>query len=176
MVTGKDWDSVLGAIKEHGITGVLASGRMTDSALRRLSKLGHITHLDLGGSLQLTDKGLDHLAHMSRLRDLDLSGWKGQLTDRGLEVLAELKDLRKFHICWQQNVTDAGFASLGSCTLLERVNLMGTQAGDTAIRALTGKSKLRWLNTGRGVTDEGFALFTKFRRSRRGRAARFPTG
>src|SRR5262249_47740065 len=44
----------------------------------------------------------------------------------------------------------------------ERVDLLGTQTGDGAIRALTGKPGLRHLKTGRRVTDAGLALLHGF--------------
>jgi hypothetical protein len=158
LLSDRDWDVVFAVMREQGITGLRAGGHMTDAALARLSKVDHVTLLDLGGSLQLTDDGLAHLAHMPQLQELDLSGWKGQLTDRGLEVLRHLPDLRRFQICWQQHVSDAGMAHLAACSRLESVNLLGTRAGDGAIRALGGKPQLRKLNTGSAVTDAGIPL------------------
>jgi hypothetical protein len=158
VVSVNDWDAVFAVMKEHGITGLNAEGRMTDDALERLCRLEHITRLNLDGSVRLTDDGLVHLARLPHLQQLDLSGWKGQLTDRGLDVLRHLKQLRRFQICWQQNVSDAGMANLSFCEHLEIANLMGTPAGDQTIRALGGKRKLRHFNTGRGVTDRGIPL------------------
>jgi hypothetical protein len=162
LVSDKDWDAVFAVMKEHGITGLNAGGRMTDASLERLSKLDHVTRLDLGGSLQLTDDGLEHLARMPQLRELDVSGWKGQITDRGLEVLRHLPELRRFQMCWQQNVSDAGVGHLAFCDHLESVNLLGTPSGDGAIQALAGKPGLRQFKTGRNLTDAGLPLLHQF--------------
>jgi hypothetical protein len=128
---------------------------MTDAAMKRLAKLDHVTHLNLGGCLELTDAGLAHLARMPQLRELLIDGWKGQITDAGLKALSHLKQLRRFEICWQQHVSDQGLANLAACDQLEIVNLLGTPAGDGTIAALAGKPHLTQFTTGREVTDEG---------------------
>src|SRR5262249_20327666 len=51
---------------------------------------------------------------------------------------------------------------LESCNDLEDVNLMGTNTGDGAIRALRGMPKLRTFNTGRLVTDAGLLFLHDF--------------
>ena len=72
-------------MQERRITTLDANGLMTDAVLARIADLDHVTSLALGGSRQLTDDGLRHLARMPQLQRLDLTGVK--LTDRGLEVL-----------------------------------------------------------------------------------------
>jgi hypothetical protein len=136
---------------------------MTDAALERLSQLDFVTRLSIGGSKRVTDDGLQHLARMPQLQELDLSEYPGgQITDRGLEPLRHLTELRRFQMCWQSGVTDLGMANLAFCDLLEDVNLMGTPTGDGAIRALTGKRNLRRFKTGRMVTDDGIPLLHQF--------------
>ena len=162
ILSEQDWDTVIDLIKEHRITTFRAGGRMTDATLRRLADLDHLTSLDLGGSVQLSDDGLAHLARFPQLRDLDLSGWKGRITDRGLEVLRHLPALRRFKMCWQQNISDAGLANLAACEQLEEVNLMGTPAGDGVIAALAGNPRLTQLKTGRNVTDAGLPILHRY--------------
>jgi hypothetical protein len=162
-LTEKDWDSIIDVIREHGITGVNAGGRMTDAVLERLSHLGQVTCLHLGGSKRLTDDGLLHLARMPQLVELDLSEYPGgRLTDRGLAVLRNLPALRRFQMCWQRGITDAGVANLAFCEDLERVDLLGSPTGDGAINALRGKRHLRHFKTGRLVTDAGLPLLHDF--------------
>ncbi len=121
------------------MTALDANGLMTDAVLARIAGLDHVTSLALGGSRQLTDDGLRHLARMPQLQHLNLSGAK--LTDSGLEVLRHLPNLRTFDMTWQRGITDAGAANLGSCERLERVNLMGSPTGDGAIAALQHKPR-----------------------------------
>ena len=157
----KDWDTIFGVMKEHRIAR-LSAGAMSDAAMKRLPELDHVTHLNVGGSKILTDEGARQLARMPQLRDLELGGWTSPITDRGFEALRHLTELRRFQTCWTQGITDTGVANLAFCDHLERVDLLGTPAGDGAIQALAGKRHLRHFSTGRGVTDAGLALLHQF--------------
>jgi ankyrin repeat protein len=162
-MTDAEWDELIDTIREHRITTVHANGLMTDSVLARIAGLDHVTRLNLGGSRELTDEGLLHLARMPQLEHLDLSEYPGgKLTDRGLEVLRHLPNLRTFEMTWQVGVSDAGVANLKFCDRLERVNLMGSPTGDGAIQALQGKAALRYFSSGRLVTDGGLPLLHNF--------------
>lgn len=158
-----DWDELIGVMKERRIPALDAHGLMTDEALAQIAELDFVTSLNLGGSRELTDDGLLHLARMPQLEQLDLSEYPGgKLTDRGLEVLGHLPNLRKFEMTWQAGIKDHGIANLRRCELLEEVNLMGSPTGDGTIEALQGKAKLRRFSTGRLVTDAGLPLLHNF--------------
>lgn len=150
-----DWDEVLEWLEDDMLTGVHASGQMTDALLARLAAVEHLTTLDLESSQAVTDEGLRHLARLPNLRRLNLSGCRA-ITDRGLEVLRELWSLESIDLVWTA-CSDAGAAHLASCPNLTAVNLMGTPSGDGAIRALAGHRELRDLRTGNGVTADGIA-------------------
>lgn len=156
-LTNADWDRVFAIMKERRITGI-ASSAFTDTAMARLSRLDFVTSVNAGGSHMLTDAGVRHLARLPRLCALELGGWHSPITDRGLEVLASLPMLERFSMGWAQRITDAGVAHLRACERLEVVNLMGTPAGDGLLEAVRGKSRLRELKTGRGVTDASLPL------------------
>ena len=151
-----EWDELMAAARDHGITALAANGLMSDAVMERVASLTQVTRLSLGGSRQLGDDGLLHLAKMPQLRELELSEYPGgRITDRGLEVLARLPELRAFEMTWQRGISDRGAARLRHCEHLESVNLMGSPTGDGAIAALAGKPKLRRFSTGRQVTDAG---------------------
>jgi len=155
----KDWENVCGVIKELGLTAVNSASLIGDDDLAIISQLDQITALNLDGSKRITDKGLKYLARMSQLRELTLSG---QITDRGLESLQHLRELQVFRMYWQKGITDKGISNLRLCNKLEEVDLLGCNAGDGAIAALTGKRNLRRFKTGRNVTDEGLQLLHDF--------------
>lgn len=158
-----DWDELIGVLKERRIPALDANGLMTDAVLARIAELDHVTSLRLGGSRELTDDGLLHLARMPQLQHLDLSEYPGgKLTDRGLQVLRNLPNLRTFDMTWQAGISDAGIANLRFCDHLERVNLMGSPTGDGAIEALAGKPRLSHFSSGRLVTDAGLPLLHNF--------------
>jgi hypothetical protein len=159
----KDWKDVCCVIKELGLTTVNSGNLIGDDDLRLISQLDQITSLNLGGSKRITDKGLQCLARMPQLRELNLSEYPGgRITDRGLEVLQQLRKLRIFEMCWQNGVTDKGVSNLKLCDELVDVDLLGTHTGDGAIAALGGKPKLRRFKTGRNVTDNGLLLLHQF--------------
>jgi hypothetical protein len=155
----KDWEDVCAVIKELGLTSINSANLIGDDDLEIISQLDQITSLNLDGSKRLTDKGLQYLACMPQLRELNLGG---QITDRGLEALVHLRDLRVFQMCWQTNITDHGIEHLRVCDQLQEVNLLGCNTGDGAIAALAGKRQLRRFTTGRNVSDDGLALLHQF--------------
>jgi hypothetical protein len=158
-----EWDALIAAMKEQRVTSLDAGGLITDDVLRRIATLDHVTALNLGGSRQLTDAGLQHLARMPQLEMLGLSEYPGgRITDRGLDVLRHLPNLRRFEMTWQRGITDAGVANLRFCDKLEAVTLMGSPTGDGAIEALQGKPHLRHFATGAQVTDTGLQLLKHF--------------
>ncbi|MPY89079.1 MAG: hypothetical protein GEU99_14265, partial [Luteitalea sp.] len=78
-----DWETVFAVMKEHGLTGI-TSAAFTDGALAKLSRLDFVTRINMDGARSFTDDGLLHLARMTQLEELDLSGYHSPLTDRGL--------------------------------------------------------------------------------------------
>jgi ankyrin repeat protein len=164
ILTNKDWDEVVAAMKDRRIPR-LNSAIMTDEALKRVSELDFVTGLSLGGSREMSDDGMQYLARMPQLEYLNLSEYPGgKLTDKGLEVLRHLPNLRTLEMTWQKGITDKGAANLRFCEKLERVDLMGSPTGDGAIKALCQKNQLRDFSTGRLVTDAGLALLRGFPR------------
>ena len=163
QLRGDEWDALIDEMKERRATALDANGLLTDDVMARVAELDHVTSLNLGGSRQLSDEGLRHLARMPQLEHLNLSGYPGgRFTDRSLEVLRHLPNLRTFEMTWQRGLTDAGVANLRHCDRLETVNLMGSPTGDGAIEALQGKPKLRQFSTGKLVTDDGLRLLVNF--------------
>jgi hypothetical protein len=162
-MSAREWDQLIGAIQERGVTSIHANGLMTDAMLAHISAIPHVTSLHLGGSRELTDDGLLHLARMPQLERLNLSEYPGgKLTDRGLEVLRHLPNLRVFEMTWQKGITDAGVSNLRFCPNLENVDLMGSPTGDGAVAALQGMQRLKRFQSGRLLTDAGLALLPGF--------------
>jgi hypothetical protein len=155
IVASREWDEILRLLAERPSARLDAAGQMTDAVLAEVARIDGITSLDLGGSKELTDDGLRHLARLPRLTHLNVSGIS--ITDRGLEVLGELPALETISLSMTR-VTDEGMAWLASCHELARVDLSWTRTGDGAIRALAGKRKLRQFRSGNAVTDAGLAL------------------
>ena len=155
----KDWENLCAVVRELGLTAINSANLIGDDDLAIISQVDQITSLNLDGSKRLTDNGLQYLARMPQLRKLTLGG---QITDLGLEALAHLRELRVFKMYWQGNISDEGIANLRFCDHLEDVDLLGCNTGDGAIAALAGKPKLSRFKTGRNVTDDGLELLHQF--------------
>ena len=150
----KDWAEIFAIVEEYGISKLDAGG-ITDDAMKRLGELECVTHLNVSGSSGLTDEGAQYLKRMPQLLDLEIGGQHTTLTERAFGPLRYLNNLRQFKAGWTKGFTDAAAAHLAACDCLETVNVMGSAAGDGLIRALAGKVTLRFIETGRGVTDQG---------------------
>jgi ankyrin repeat protein len=175
-LSASEWDELIAVMRERRLTALDAKGLMTDDVIARVAALEPVTALTLGGSRELTDDGLLHLARMPQLEELNLNEYPGgRLTDRGLAVLPQLPKLRVFEMAWQSGITDVGVENLRACEQLERVDLMGTATGDGAIRALAGKPRLRQFQSGSLVTDASLSSLHEFPRFKRwhGGEARF---
>ena len=151
-----EWNRFIDEMRARGVTAFNAHGMMSDAVMSRLAEVTTLTRIHLGGSRELSDDGLLHLARMPQLQHLNLSEYPGgKLTDRGLGALRHLPNLRTFEMTWQSGISDAGVANLRHCDRLELVNLMGSPTGNGALEALQGKPYLRDLSTGRLTTEAG---------------------
>jgi hypothetical protein len=155
IATSRDWDAVIRLLAANPSARLHAQGRMTDAVLAAVSRIETVTALVLGGSRDLTDEGVRHLARLPGLKHLDISGTA--ITDRGLRVLQDLPALEMLSLAGTQ-VTDEGAAHLAHCHQLQEVTLSWTRTGDGALRALAGKRKLHHFMSGNGVTDAGIRL------------------
>jgi len=109
---------------------------VTDSQLKELAQLPHLTNLNLGYT-QVTDSGLKELAPLKNLTTLSLRGTK--VTGVGFRSLTKLKNFSTLDLR-ATPVNDAGLREIGglkSLTSLDLVAIMGSiEAVDDLARAL----------------------------------------
>ena len=155
LAGSREWEEILDLLGQYPTAGLSGEGQMTDDLLEDLSHRAQtLTGLGLSGCRQISDAGVRHLARMTSLQHLDLTGTS--ISDAGLQVLRDLPALRTLSLAWNL-VTEAGVGVLAHCDELEHVNLgASTQVGDAALRALAGKRKLRHLAI--ALTDAGLPL------------------
>ncbi len=154
--TRRDWEEIFATIEENGISKVRAGG-ITDDSIKGLARLQCVTHLDVSGSKGLTDDGAQNLAQMAQLIELEIGGRHTMLTDRAFAPLRHFPLLQSLKACWTRGFDDTAAAHLARCEQLVTVSALGSAAGDSLIRALVGKTELRFLETGSGVTDAGLS-------------------
>jgi hypothetical protein len=156
-MSARDWDVLIGVMKERHLTGLEANNLMDDAAMAKLASLPHLTVLKLHGSDRLTDEGTQHLASFPALEELEIGGWNSRITDAGLTAMRSLERLRAFRSWWSRRITDEGLRHLSACRALEDVNLGFTPTGDGLLEALAGMPGVHHVFTGTTVTDAGLA-------------------
>ena len=167
-MSSRDWDTLIGIIRDRGLPGLEAGNMMDDAALARLADVPDLRILKIHGSDRLTDHGLRHLQRFRNLEHIELGGWKSPMTDAGFDALRGLPRLRAVHSWWSRNLTDAGVrATLAACPSIEDVNFGGTSLGDGLIEAMEGKPAVWRIFCGGGVTDAGLARLANIPRFRR---------
>ncbi|ORZ24500.1 hypothetical protein BCR42DRAFT_403073 [Absidia repens] len=108
--------------REHDLDDILI--RFKDCPLR---------YLDLTGFLQVTDVGAQHIAKMTQLQYLSLSGTK--VTDEGVAQLKGLQELEKLYLD-KTNVTDAGLSQIKGLRLLNTLSLGRTKISNEGLQAM----------------------------------------
>jgi len=91
-----------------------------------------------------TDRGLEHLAGLRKLKTLDLSA-NHRLTDEGLRHLAGLKHLIKLDLSGNYQLTDECSRWLGQLTSLRKLDLTSTNLTEASLPELAKLKNLEWL-------------------------------
>src|SRR5262245_15377690 len=101
-----------------------------------------------------TDETLCILPRVPGLKRLSLQGAK--ITDKGLETLASLTNLEELDLRSCQKITDKGMSSVSRLTNLKAIQLYDTQIGDRGLDRLSVLKSLESLNIhSTKVTDAG---------------------
>lgn len=144
--------------------GIAAWVRSEGGAVTR-NEGGNIVGVDLT-STWVRDADLAKLGGLAHLQLLNLSRTK--ITDIGLEHLASLENVRDLNLEYAEAVTEDGVAHLKTWRHLERLNLRGTQVGSRVFEHLAALTTLRSLDISFSrVEDAGFehlASLTELRR------------
>ena len=106
---------------------------------------------------QRTDAGLEAVARMESLPELDLSGQKG-ISDAGLKQLGGISTLVVLKLSMadfgppgagtsgKSRITDEGIAHLASLKNMKRLDISGIDITDDGLAKLQGLTSLEWLS------------------------------
>jgi len=115
----------------------------TDAGLQHVAKLTNLTTLDLTGCFfGITDAELQHVAKLTNLTTLSLSSHR--ITDAGLQYVAKLTNLTTLSLS-SHSITDAGLQHVAKLTNLATLSLSShsiTNAGLRHVTKLTSLNKL----------------------------------
>lgn len=134
----------------------LAGTLIGDEDLQHLDLFPNLKKLRISKLAQVTGGGLEQVAKLKHLVDLDLSE-NSSLFDADLAPLAAMTSLEKLNL-WRVAMTDAGAENLAMLTNLTSLNLDNTQLTDVGLEHLTKMNKLTFLHLGStAITDAGLS-------------------
>jgi hypothetical protein len=139
---------------------------VTDDGLVVLEDLPDLKELYLGGihsgsqgSIRVGDRGVAHVARLTKLETLSLAGTS--VTDGGLKALEGLASLKSLDL-EETPITNAGLKSLRGLTNLSSLDLEKTPITDAGLKILEGLPQLQAVDLrGTSVTEEGVRRFKK---------------
>ena len=134
----------------------LAGTLVGDDCTERLKQFPKLRKVRLSQASSLSAVGLEHLAGITTLEDLDLSE-NSQIFDEGLTHLSGLTALKRLNL-WRVQIGDTGVEKLKGLTALEWLNLDNTMLSDAGLPFLKDMTELTFLHLGStSVTDEGLS-------------------
>src|SRR5262249_43504569 len=122
----------------------LQGAKITDKGLETLASLTNLEELDLRSCQKITDKGMSSVSRLTNLKAIQL--YDTQIGDRGLDRLSVLKSLESLNI-HSTKVTDAGLEGLKAFPKLSQLELGGKKSGltDDGLAWLAGLTRIDWL-------------------------------
>ena len=131
----RDYDRIDAPVSEIFLN---FSHRLRDSDLRFLKPLDAVQDAYFAYTLA-SDEGLEHIARLSELRVLNLSGT--EVTDSGMRTLQRCSKLQKLYLAGTA-ISDEGLKSLSGLKTLSVLDLSETQITDSGLRSLFGLESL----------------------------------
>jgi len=129
----------------HIVAIDLTSAWISDSDLARLGRLRNLRSLNLAHT-RITDVGLEHLANLEGVTDLNLY-YAEYITEDGIAHLRRWKDLDRLNLRGTK-VTSKVFEHLGRLTALKSLDIAYTQIDDEGFEELSALPKLEELAIG----------------------------
>ncbi|MBM3740655.1 MAG: hypothetical protein FJW39_33315 [Acidobacteria bacterium] len=128
------------------ITGVdLRSSWVTDTDLRKLVRMPHLTHLDLSLTF-ITDQGMQELRTLPGIVDLSLH-FAEYVTDEGLAAIKGWRKLKRLNVHGTK-ISDSTLDHISGITTLESLNIGSAMVTDTGVERLSALPRLRELTIG----------------------------
>jgi Leucine-rich repeat (LRR) protein len=170
--------------KLSSLQGIYLNGAsISDEGLKTLAAHKGLIYLALANAWKITDRGVQHIAGLTRLQQLWLTETRvtddgiapvsglvelsaltvssPRFTGAGLKHLTKLGQLR-YLACSDCPVTDAGLESIAALDRLEWLKLVRTKVTDRSVAALKKLTRLRELDlTGSYVSDAGLIALKK---------------
>jgi tetratricopeptide (TPR) repeat protein len=136
--------------------------KLTDQSLEALRDLTALSTLNLGGSFQITYKGLRLLKNLTALTSLDFN-CNIRINDQSLEAIKDLATLSSLNLsssCDGRNeITDKGLESIKNFTALSLLDLSLCRITDQGLESIKNLTTLTSLNLPYcRITDKGLEV------------------
>lgn len=118
-----------------------AGQKITDQDLADLPLLKRLEKLSISGN-PITDVGVEHLARLQDLKEVDLSG--SVITDRSLVILGGLRELETIAVSYS-HISDSGIRHIASLPKLQVLYLVGTPITDSCAGYISEMKNLKEL-------------------------------
>ena len=130
---------------------------ITDKGLATISNLKNLKHLWVCGSdiSPLTDTALQHVSKLQSLEFLLISGTG--FTDAGMDDLAKLTNLRELNLSYDNSITNEGLAKLKTLKSLERLTLDSKNITISGLSHLNALKDISFLFA-RGIKQDNSGL------------------
>jgi hypothetical protein len=136
---------------------------VTDAGIKHLQHLTRLRKLYLRHT-SVSDAGLVYLKDLTKLEELDLA--MTHVTDAGLKQLAPLTRLRYLDL-YQNKISDEGLTVIGQMSQLETLMLGNASVTDAGLQKLKNLKHLQWLDIGGSrITDAGLGYVEGMRELR----------
>ena len=152
------WVSGAGLAELKDLQGLeelyLASTLVGDEDLEQLVLFPQLKKLRVSKLSQVSRPGIEQIAQLSHLEDLDLSE-NSSLFDEDLAPISTMLPLRRLNL-WRVAITDNGVSHLKDLTNLTWLNLDNTQLTDSGLAYLQKMQNLTFLHLGStSISDAG---------------------
>lgn len=143
--------------EDNNVVSLYTGEILTDDMLARMKSVPKLRELDIGSPDKVTSAGLKHLAQLTSLQSLTLSGLRHKnqwLGDEAIKELIGLKSLRRLTInmC---GITDASVKSLEGMATLSHLSIISEgRLTDKALASLGTMKKLQSLDLSSYVDTE----------------------
>ncbi len=113
---------------------VAATTRLPASTLAQVGTWSELERCQLSADTLLTDATLASFKNLTRLRAL--AAWGDAITDAGFDLFGAMPGLVELRLGGLEQVTDVGLAALARLRSIETLELIGTRAEGSFLRAL----------------------------------------
>ena len=149
----EDNPGVLLRVHEGHVASIdLRRQRTDESTVKDVSKLIHLTHLNLS-DCGLTDRMLTSLGRLPKLLNLTLA--ENEIGDEGIVAASRMPSLKALYIR-HTNLGDEGLKVIGRIKTLENLDISNTKVSNDGMKYLAGLKNLVRIDMEEAqVTDEG---------------------